>query len=378
MKKLIGKILRTFVRITVTLVFVALAAGTIVIGQETLANRAAARPAPDPAPATPVVTERLTLQDSYRISRKFSGQIEARQQTDLAFEQAGTIAAVLVREGDRVQAGQPIARLDTRLLEAEKTRLNAQRAAIEAQVELARRTNARQAELQERGFASAQRVDDTSLALSRLEAEIAGVDASIVAVEVNLSKAELRAPFNGTIARRDLDVGTVASPGIAVASVLEGDAPRFRAGLDPALADGLEIGTPVTIQLRDGTLAATLAQLTPDLDPITRARVAFFDIDGPAPPARTTGEVLLTQEAQGLGAWVPLSALRQGPRGTWTVMTITDGKATVEAAEIHHLESDRAYIRGTFADGAAYIPGGTHRLVPGQTVTENEALAWAR
>ncbi|MEM7487752.1 MAG: efflux RND transporter periplasmic adaptor subunit, partial [Pseudomonadota bacterium] len=158
---------------------------------------------------------------------------------------------------------------------------------------------------------------------------------------------------------------------------VEDGAPRFRAGIDPALAADLDIGRTVVIRISDVDQTAVLAQLTPDLDPVTRARIAFFDIDGAAPP-RATGEVLLTQDVAGRGAWVPLSALRQGPRGTWTLMMVEDGRTSVEAVEILHLETDRAFIRGTFTDGAAYLPGGTHRLVPGQPVTVSEAVAWAR
>ncbi|MEM7643688.1 MAG: efflux RND transporter periplasmic adaptor subunit [Pseudomonadota bacterium] len=370
--------IRALGRLTLTLIFVAAAAAALVTGRGVLADRAAARPAPDAAPATPVTVQQIEMQDSHLVTRRFSGQVEARQDTALAFERSGTISDILVREGDTIVEGQPIARLDIRLLQAERTRLEASRAAMVAQIELARRTNERQAELRERGFATDQRVDDTSLTLTRLEAEIAGIDASLMAVDVNLSKSVLVAPFTGTIGTRALDAGAVASPGVAVVSLLEGGAPRFRAGLDPTLAADLTIGQTVTIRLSDQDQTAVLAQLTPDLDPVTRARIAFFDIQGATPPPGATGEVLLTQAIAKPGAWVPLSALRQGPRGTWLLMTVQDGMVGTEAAEILHLDSDRAFIRGTFTDGQSYLPGGTHRVVPGQPVTVSEQIAWAR
>ncbi|MEM8850492.1 MAG: biotin/lipoyl-binding protein, partial [Pseudomonadota bacterium] len=155
-------------RLTLTLIVIAAAAAALVTGRGVLADRAAARPAPEAAPATPVTIRRIEMQDSHEVTRRFSGQVEARQDTDLAFERSGTIAQILVREGDVVAEGQPIARLDIRLLQAERARLEASRAAMVAQIELAQRTNDRQAELRERGFATDQRVDDTSLTLTRL------------------------------------------------------------------------------------------------------------------------------------------------------------------------------------------------------------------
>jgi multidrug resistance efflux pump len=58
-----------------------------------------------------------------------------------------------------------------------------------------------------------QRVDETSLQLAQLEAALAEADAGIAAVDVRLSKAVLRAPFDGTGRRAPAGCGAVAGPG---------------------------------------------------------------------------------------------------------------------------------------------------------------------
>ncbi|MGB3554740.1 MAG: efflux RND transporter periplasmic adaptor subunit, partial [Jannaschia sp.] len=311
---------------------------------------------------------------------------EARQVAELSFERPGTIAEILVREGNTVTEGQIMARLDTRLLLAERRRLEASRASTEAQAELARRTNMRQVELRDRGFATEQTVDDTSLTLARLQAGIAEIDAALSALDIDLSKSELIAPFAGTVGARGADVGSVASPGTIVASLVETAPARFHVGLDPASAALLAEGQDAVIRAAGLMLPARLSGLAPSLDPTTRARLAFFDvIVGPMPPDRTTGEIALRQRVDQPGAWVALSALRPGPRATWTLLTVEDGRVGMEAAEILHLEEDRVFVRGTFRDGVAYLPDGIHRVVPGQSVivrstdgTSGEAVAWAR
>ena len=131
-------------------------------------------------------------------------------------------------------------------------------------------------------------------------------------------------------------------------------------------------------------LPARLAELTPDLEAATRGRVAFFDPEpgAPVPPARATGDVILPDELDERGAWVPLSALKPGPRGTWTLLVVAGpaGKPTlsVEAAEILHLDGGRAYMRGSFADGALYLDPGLHRVVQGRAVALAEARSCAR
>ena len=372
-------ILRGAGRVALTLAFMGAAAALGVAGYDVIATRASAIQGPPPAPRTAVAPQALRLTDEVTVTRRFTGQFEAKQETPLSFEEGGTIAEVLVREGDTVAEGAVVARLDTRLLEAERARLEASRAALEAQAELARRTNARQQSLLSDGHVTQQRVDETSLGLTRLEASLVEIDAAIAAIDVRLSKAVIRAPFAGRIGARMLDEGAVAGPGMAVVTLLEDAPARFRVAIDPGLAERLEPGAEVRIETRGRTLVARLAELAPDLDAATRARLAFFDIDpeAEAPPSRASGDVVLHDTRTERGAWVPVSALRQGPRGAWTLLVVSETQAgpvvAVEAAEILHLDGERAYVRGSFADGARYLPDGTHRVVPGETVLIDEA-----
>lgn len=373
------RVLRALGRTTLTLGFMVAAGAAFVVGYDTLSVRAASDPALEPAPLTTVAPVALQLQDDHVITRSFTGQIEAAREVALSFEEGGTLAEVTVREGARIAEGDVVARLDTRLLDAERTRAEAARQALSAEVELLRRTDTRQRALLNDGHVTAQRVDETSLSLAQGEARLAEVDAQIAALDVRLSKAVIRAPFDASVAARLMDEGGFAGPGAPVLSLLE-DAPvRFRVALDPALAETLSGGLAVDIAVGSETLSARLSELAPEIDPDTRSRLAWFDVTADtAPPARATGEVRIETMRAERGAWVDLSALRQGPRGTWTLLTVAPGEdgtgeIAVEAAEILHLDGAHAFIRGSFADGALVLPSGTHRVVPGEAVRLAEA-----
>lgn len=363
--------LRTLRVATTLAVLVGAGFGTLA-AREALAARKADAPAPVAAPLTATEIGRIEIEETYAVARRFAGEFEPWQTTALGFELGGTIEAVLVAEGDAVTKGQSLARLDTRLLQAERDRLVAARAGLKAQAELARRTDARQAVLRARGFASEQALDDTSLALSRLESAIAEAEAGIAATDVRLAKAELAAPFAGRIGDRLMDAGAVAAPGATALTLLEDGPSLFEVGLDPALAARVTQATRIVVETDYGPMSARLVRLAPQLDPATRTRTAFLLVEGgEAPPAGTTGEVVLTEDLAGRGAWVPLSALRPGPGGSWQILTVTDDdppRIGVEAAEIVHAAGARAFVRGSFADGASYLPDGTHRVVPGEPV----------
>ncbi|MEM9780208.1 MAG: efflux RND transporter periplasmic adaptor subunit, partial [Pseudomonadota bacterium] len=278
-KPLLHRLLRRTGILLTTAATGAVAIGLVAVGSSYLSARAVSITVEEAAPPTPVRTQTLTLEDSYTVPRQFLGQIEPPRQTDLGFEQGGIVTTVLVEEGAQVEAGQLLARLDTRALENDREVQLAARAALEAQAELARLTTGRQQALEARGFSATQAFDQARLNLVGLEAQIAQTDAAIAGIDIALDKALIRAPFAGRIAARQIDEGTMVGGGTPIVTLLEDGPARMRVGLPPDLAEGLSADTPLTVTLGDRTLPATLDTLRPDLDPQTRTRAAILTLE---------------------------------------------------------------------------------------------------
>lgn len=372
-KPLWHRILRQGGTLVFTLLVVGLAIGLVILGQGILSGRASEVTPPQATTPMQVATARLTLEEGYRIDRHFPGQIQAAQRTTMAFEQGGTVAYLAVDEGDSVAPGTVVARLDTRLIEAEQSRLTATRRALEAQAELARRTTDRQTELRDRGFASTQAVDNVALRLAELEARIAEIDASLVSVDLQLEKSELRAPFAATIATRQVDTGGAVGAGQPIVSLVETGGQQFRVGLTPEMANTLTEVTEFQAFFDGKSYPLALASVLPELDSATRTRTVLLNFTGSdLPPLRDTGTLVLNQNVRERGTWVPLSALQDAPRGLWQLMTVPatgdTAQVSIEAVEVLFSDGARAYVRGTFQDGTRYITDGPHRVVTGQTV----------
>ncbi|WP_299280941.1 efflux RND transporter periplasmic adaptor subunit [uncultured Tateyamaria sp.] len=364
--------IRGLMTLTGTASVVAISAGAIWLGSATLASRAAAVDAPPAAPIATVSALRVSPSDQMPVTRQFYGQVEAAQTVALSFEQSGRLNVLTADEGDRVKAGDVIARLDIRILMAERARLTATRAALEAQAELSRRTTKRQSELRDRGFASEQAVDNVALGLVALEAQMAEVDAALTQVDVQLSQTELVAPFDGRVGARHVDPGAIMAIGTPVLDIQEDTAPLFRVGVDPKLANGLA-DQPATITI-DGTDYPTrFVGFRLDLDAQTRTRTALFEIETDDPVYLASGTLTLTTVLESSGYGVPLRALRDGVRGLWTLIVLEPSEddlftARSAAVEVLQIEGDTAYVRGTLSGEALIVPDGTHRLVPGDRV----------
>ncbi|NRB00608.1 MAG: biotin/lipoyl-binding protein [Rhodobacteraceae bacterium] len=179
-------VLRSALTVSVTSGVVAGAAALAIGGAVVLSERADAVPQPDPVPPVIVEAHRLQFADGYDIERRFFGQTEPSQDVMLGFETGGTLTEILADEGARVRKGDLIAQLDTRTLEARRSQLLASKDALKAQLALAVATAERQRALQERGFASSQRLDEVAFTEDEIVARIAEVDAGLIELDVQI------------------------------------------------------------------------------------------------------------------------------------------------------------------------------------------------
>ena len=363
------RILRGFLTTGIVTVNLALAGAALVFGTGYLYGQAEDTGRVSAPPPVQVATMRPVLVESYSVERRYAGRIEAARQTDLAFEEGGTVQSILVDEGAQVAEGDIIATLDTRLLASSLEQQRATRAALVSQQDFARLTVERREALQDRGFTSAEAYDDARFSLARLTSEIAGVDAAIQSIEIRLEKAELRAPFAGTIGARRIDEGATAGAGVPVVTLLEDRAPQLRVGLPPETAAQLRRAQSFDIVVDGRMVTATLTRIRPDLDTSTRTIPVLFSLeDAGALPFGEVGELVLPQTIAEPGYWLPITALQEGVRGLWTVLSVdVDGLVAREAVEVLHVAGERTFVRGALPD-APILATGTHRVTPGQIV----------
>ncbi|MGP9790389.1 efflux RND transporter periplasmic adaptor subunit [Roseinatronobacter sp. NSM] len=358
--------------VTVTLMVCGGAAAAIIGGYSLIAATRDVAPG-SAAPRTAVGVMSVELAQGYTVARRFTGQIEAAAQVDLGFELGGRITEMLVEEGDVVAAGTVLARLDTTALTPERAALQAELAALAADAELARLTLARGDALTERGFRSVAAQDEARLTLARAEAGMAAVRARIAGVNVRLEKSVLTAPYPARIGARMADPGQTAAAGQTVLALFDTQPARARVGLPPELAAGLAVGGTVTVALDGALMEATLRQIRPDLDPNTRSRSVVLTLpESAAPVLGDTVALLLTQVVDVAGFWAPLGALREGVRGSWSVMAVETtamGDRTLSAAvEVIHTEGTRVFLRGALPPGARIVAEAPDRVTPGQLV----------
>jgi RND family efflux transporter MFP subunit len=366
------KALRRTATLAVTLLVFGSAGAGVVAGLSLIASDAEAVPG-DGAPRMTVAVMTVEYELGYDVTRRFTGQVEAAARTDLGFELGGRVTEIMVEEGDVIPAGAVVARLDTSALIPERAALEAELAALAADAELARLTLARNDALTERGFRSVAAQDEARLALVRAEAGMAALRARIAGVDVRLEKSVLTAPFAARIGTRLADPGQTVGAGQTVLVLFDAAPARARIGLPPELAAELSVGQTVAVEVGNAALSATIRQIRPDLDASTRSRSVVLTLaSGGVPVLGDTVALFLTQRVVEPGFWAPLSALREGVRGSWSVMAVegsADGDRMLPAAvEVIHTDGARVFLRGALPPGARIVAEAPDRVAPGQLV----------
>lgn len=339
----------------------------------------------------PVAVLSVTEQSCYRDERAFLGRVEPVHSAALGFEVAGRVATIEADLGDAVTKDAPLATLDTTRLEVAVRERQAQLDSLNAQLTLATRTLNRAKSLAAESAASKQRLDEASQQKASLEAQIEGAIAALERARRDVADATLRAPFDGTVTARHISPGDVVAPGQA-ALAFQSHAREIRVGL-PATYGHDYMGHGATVQFGQGDRAvrknARIDSVVERADQGTNTVTAVLEPHGTTgwgavpPTAGQKALVLLHDDVEEQGFWVPLDALTEGIRGLWSLYALMpngDGTMTVQrhAVTIKHLRSDSAYVSGTPRGTLDIVGGGLHRVVPGQIVVANEAgaLSW--
>lgn len=249
---------------------------------------------PRHAHAEPVPTVTLsTATDA--VSVRFDGRLQALRQSTLAAQVGGNVVELAVQAGERVRAGQRIARIDERDTAAALAAADAGVAQALAAAKAATLNLDRTRDLSAQGFVSEAALD---LAQSQHDAAAAGLaQARAARSQATLARgfATITAPFDAVVLATHVEAGDLAAPGRPLATVYVPG--RLRAVVDvPASASALARGaTRVEVQLPPppGAPAAAGARWVaplartelPAADPVSQTVEWRLELD----PAQTAG-----------------------------------------------------------------------------------------
>lgn len=299
-----------------------------------------------------------------------SGAIAAQEEMLLGVELSGVrVAEVLVDIGEPVRKGQVLLRLDTRTLASEQRQSDAAVAEAEAALAVAKRNNERMSALRDKSLISARDADEMWGAATQANARLNSARAQREAVALRLSFAELRAPDDGVISRRDVQPGQVVSAGGELLRLIRQGRLEWRGNLPEAELARVQEGTVVQVSGPDGSRAeARVRRIAASLDAASRTGVVYASLAEPGPLRAgmfAQGDLLLGEHPALL---LPLAAVVQRDGHSYVFRVGNEQRVTRQRIEIGRVDGDQIEVVSGLAATDAVVARGAGFLSEGDRV----------
>lgn len=310
--------------------------------------------------------------DTIRVEIRSVGSLEADQRVEMAAEAAGRITSIAFREGEAVRRGRVLLRVDERKLAAEVDAGEAALARTEREAKNLERQVERNRALLEAGAISPQAFDDLETAyetaLSRAEEARAG----LAVARARLEEAMIRAPFDGTVGAREVDVGDYVSAGDPLFVLVDDDPLEIEFRVPERYSARLERGSPVRLTLSshpDRPFEGEVTFISPVVDVQSRTVALKAAVPNPERELRPGqfANVVLGLELRPDAVLVPEAAVV--PRaGRTLVFIVRGGRAVQREVALGERAGGRVEVLAGVAGGDTVIVAGQQRIGDGSAV----------
>jgi len=299
-------------------------------------------PRPHLVELAPVSSEPL----NYAADR--AGSLRALHEVKVINQEEGQLLELSVREGDRVQAGQVLARYDDRIARAELDKAAATLAQAEADF-------ARTERLVAEGFMSSESMSraGTSLALAQAEVRL---------LKTRLQQMTLTAPMTGTVSQRRAEPGDATPKHAHLLSLIDPSRLVTDVQVSELALPNLRVGDSAQVRidaLGTGHFPGRILRIHPTLDPATRSGRVEVVLE-PLPPGAKPGQFCRVSFAASNQKRLvaPLAALQRDAAGEFVFVFQEDGKVKrVTVLSGLRLANKVEIIEGLQADARVVVKG---------------------
>jgi membrane fusion protein (multidrug efflux system) len=221
----------------------------------------------------------------------------------LAPKVGGYIVKVNVEEGQRVKKGDVLVEIDPRDYENTLRQASGELTSIEARKNDAERMYRRITQLKNQGAVSQQQYDTTSSTYNETKAKWDAVSAQVAQAQLNLANTKIVAPSDGFIAKKSVEIGQLAAPGIPLLGFVDANERWVTANFKETDLSSIKPGAKVEVEVD----AIGGRSFEGKVEAISSATGATFTL---LPPDNATGN--FTKVVQRVPVKIELNQLKEG------------------------------------------------------------------
>jgi RND family efflux transporter MFP subunit len=307
--------------------------------------------------------------DSVETGPMLTGSLEPAERVTLRAQVAGTIDAVRVDRGSRVNRGQTLAVVEAAGIRGAAAGAQAAVAAAQANVALARQRLEAARTLYTAGATSRIDLQSAEAAFEAAEAQLAAARAQSASAGEAAGNTIITSPLTGVVSDRMVEAGESVNPGTELFTVVNAQQLELAGQVPVDAAARVRVGQPVRFTLQaepDRELRGEVARIDPTADPQTRRVGLYVRLENPG------NRIIGGQFARGrivgdrvAAVVVPQTAVRQEGQMFYVLVIENDRiarrevtvMATDEARGISGVDGVRAGEQVIIAPGAQIAPG---------------------
>ena len=241
-----------------------------------------------------------------------SGSLKAASSAFIKARVAGELQGLTVREGDSVEAGQVIARVDVTEYAARQQQAQDQADAAKAQIAIAQRQFDNNKALVDQGFISKTALDTSLATLNSAQATHRAALSNVDIAKKTMLDTVLRSPISGTVSQRLAQPGERVGIDTRVVEVIDTSRMELEANISAADALSVKVGQTAMLTIEGSTAAVSsqVVRINPNTQAGSRNVLVYFNIAN----AANLRQGLFAQGSLGTAKvsalTVPLSAVR--------------------------------------------------------------------
>lgn len=318
-----------------------------------------------------IVSTKKITKGSLDSQNTFLGVVNFKEKSNIASQSSGVVEKVLFELGERVRKGDELVVLNSDLLQKEIQSKNAKLEQAKLLKEFQEKELKRYKNLLETDSIALQQFEKLSYELKVQDLAIASLLVEVEQAKVEISKKIIKAPFDGVIVGKNVNIGEWIKVGDSVCEILNHSEPQAIVEVPSVILNYIQVGDMANVSINAKSYSGKITAIIPKAD--SRSRTFPVIIALPSEGNFVEGmavNAMLKSGGKSEGFIVPRDSIVDY-RSRPSVFVIKQGKAYAVSVDVLAIQGDVAVVRGNLSLQDKVVYRGQYRLQNGAEVKES-------